>query len=216
MTTITTIQSSDLITNSRADINTNFSNLNTDKIETSYIDTDTTLAANSDTKIASQKAVKAYVDAQGNNFAPTGAVYPFAGSTAPTGHLMADGTAVSRATYADLFTVIGVVYGAGNGTTTFNVPNLKGKIPVGLDSAQVEFDAMAETGGAKTHTLLTAEMPAHTHTQQGQNTTATSGSGVYHESSTSVGYNTAGASTGGGGSHNNLQPYITLNYIIKT
>lgn len=66
MSTIVTIQSTDLITNSRADINTNFSNLNTDKIETSTLDTDTTLAANSDAKIATQKAVKAYVDAGGN------------------------------------------------------------------------------------------------------------------------------------------------------
>lgn len=66
MSTITTIQSTDLITNSRADINTNFANLNSDKIETSVIDTDTTLAANSDAKIPSQKAVKAYVDTGGN------------------------------------------------------------------------------------------------------------------------------------------------------
>lgn len=66
MSTITTINASDLITNSRAVINTNFSNLNTDKIETSYLDTDTALAANSDTKIATQKAVKAYVDSGGN------------------------------------------------------------------------------------------------------------------------------------------------------
>lgn len=65
MSTITTINESDLITNSRATINTNFSNLNTDKIETSVLDTDTTLAANSDSKIATQKAVKAYVDAGG-------------------------------------------------------------------------------------------------------------------------------------------------------
>lgn len=63
MTSITTIASGDLITDSRAVINTNFSNLNSDKIETSYIDTDTTLAANSDAKIPSQKAIKAYVDA---------------------------------------------------------------------------------------------------------------------------------------------------------
>jgi len=63
MSSITTINSTDLITNSRADINTNFSNLNTDKIETSVLDTDTTLAANSDSKIPSQKAIKAYVDA---------------------------------------------------------------------------------------------------------------------------------------------------------
>lgn len=66
MATIATIQSTDVIANSRTDINTNFSNLNSDKIETSYLDTDTALAANSDSKIATQKAVKAYVDAGGN------------------------------------------------------------------------------------------------------------------------------------------------------
>lgn len=66
MSTLVTIQSTDLITNSRADINDNFSALNTDKMETSVLDTDTTLAANSDAKVATQKAVKAYVDAGGN------------------------------------------------------------------------------------------------------------------------------------------------------
>lgn len=65
MSTITTINTSDSITSSRAVINTNFSNLNTDKFETSNIDTDTALAANSDTKVASQKAVKTYIDTQG-------------------------------------------------------------------------------------------------------------------------------------------------------
>ena len=65
MTAITTIQTTDLITNSRADINNNFSALNLGKIETSVIDLDTTLVANSDTKIPSQKAIKAYVDAAG-------------------------------------------------------------------------------------------------------------------------------------------------------
>ena len=62
MATITTINASDQITNSRTVINTNFTNLNSDKIETSYLDTDTALAANSDVKIPSQKAIKAYVD----------------------------------------------------------------------------------------------------------------------------------------------------------
>lgn len=71
MATIQTIQGTDVIANSRADINTNFANLNSDKIETSVLDTDTTLAANSDSKIATQKAVKAYVDAGGNPNAST-------------------------------------------------------------------------------------------------------------------------------------------------
>lgn len=71
MATIVTIASGDLISNSRADLNTNFSNLNSDKIETSALDTDTSLAANSDAKIATQKAVKAYVDTGGNSNAST-------------------------------------------------------------------------------------------------------------------------------------------------
>ena len=71
MSTITTIAAGDLISNSRSDINTNFANLNTDKIETSVLDTDTALAANSDAKVATQKAVKAYVDAGGNVNAST-------------------------------------------------------------------------------------------------------------------------------------------------
>jgi len=71
LSSITTINSGDLISTSRTDINTNFSNLNTDKIETSVLDTDTTLAANSDSKIATQKAVKAYVDSGGQQNAST-------------------------------------------------------------------------------------------------------------------------------------------------
>jgi len=66
MASITTIQTTDLITDSRADLNNNFTNLNSDKIETSVLDTDTTLAADSDAKVATQKATKAYVDAGGN------------------------------------------------------------------------------------------------------------------------------------------------------
>jgi hypothetical protein len=67
MASITTIQATDVIATSRTDINTNFANLNSDKIETSYLDTDTSLTANSDTKIPSQKAVKAYVDSGGQS-----------------------------------------------------------------------------------------------------------------------------------------------------
>jgi microcystin-dependent protein len=62
-----------------------------------------------------------------------------------------------------LFTAISTTYGAGDGTTTFNVPNLQGRIPVGKDSTQTEFDVLAETGGTKTSTLTTANMPSHQH-----------------------------------------------------
>ena len=207
---------------------------------------------------------------------PSGSVTQFAGSTAPSGWLSCDGTTVSRTTYAALFAVIGTTYGAGDGSTTFSLPNMKGRIPVGLDTAQTEFDALGEAGGAKTHILTAAEIPSvaaanHTH---GAGTFAAANHGhgpgtfaaaigatngdanrigyvagsvngpgiatysVYSGSllANSAPFNhytpvygssagaspavtgtsgTTSANTGGGGAHNNLQPYIVLNYIIK-
>lgn len=142
-----------------------------------------------------------------------GSVIPTARSSAPTGFLLCDGAAVSRTTYADLFAAIGTTYGAGDGSTTFNVPNGKGRVLVGRDAAQTEFDTLGETGGAKTHTLTEAEMPAHTHTIPNDNGSSSQ--------NTLMGGNlaegtTASGSTGGGGAHNNLQPYIVINYLIKT
>ncbi len=106
----------------------------------------------------------------------TGVITAFGGSSAPTGWLLCDGTAVSRSTYADLFAVVSTTYGIGDGTSTFNVPNLKGRIPVGRDSTQTEFDTLGETGGAKTHTLTSAEMPSHQHNVSAYAHTASIGS----------------------------------------
>jgi microcystin-dependent protein len=105
----------------------------------------------------------------GNVIGPitVGLVSMFAGATAPAGWLTCDGAAVSRTAYANLFNVVGTIYGIGDGTTTFNLPNLKGRVPVGRDTTQVEFDTLGETGGAKTHTLGVTEMPSHTHSQTG-------------------------------------------------
>jgi microcystin-dependent protein len=194
---------------------------------------------------------------------PSGTVSQTARSTAPTGYLLCDGSAISRTTYSSLFDAIGTAYGAGDNSTTFNIPNLKGRIPVGFDSSQTEFDTLGETGGAKTHTLTTAEMPSHTHVQDSHNHTQNShnhsqnahshpvggansvyfivnGSGTNGTANISVGgggYSNSvpqGATatnnattatnqattatnqnTGGGGAHNNLQPYVVLNYMIK-
>lgn len=101
---------------------------------------------------------------------PSGLVSMFAGSTAPTGWLMCDGTAVSRSTYAGLFAAIGVTYGAGNGSTTFNLPDLRTRVPVGKNGTGT-FATLGSTGGAETHTLTTAQMPSHTHTQNSHNHT---------------------------------------------
>ena len=145
---------------------------------------------------------------------PTGSYFPFAGSSAPAGYLIADGAAVSRTTYSDLFTAIGTTYGVGNGSTTFNLPNLKGRIPAGRDTAQTEFDVLGETGGAKTHTLSIGEIPSHAH-NVGYSMGATTGTGAAIPNSNNP-QTYPSMSTGAGGAHNNLQPYIVTNYIIKT
>ena len=150
----------------------------------------------------------------------TGGIMPYGGSSAPSNWLLCDGTAVSRTTYAALFAVLGTAYGTGDGSTTFNLPNLKGRVPVGFDSTQTEFDTLGETGGAKTHTLATSEIPSHRHDIQRNNVAATStaadASTVYRSvADTGAGYSST-QNTGGGGAHNNLQPYLTLNFIIKT
>jgi microcystin-dependent protein len=132
-----------------------------------------------------------------------------------------------------LFASIGTNYGAGNGTTTFNLPDLRGRVSVGRDSAQTEFDTLGETGGAKTHTLTTAEMPSHTHVQNPHTHTSNFGEGggagrdapsgggdgykaKYYTPGLVINNATAtNQNTGGDGAHNNLQPYQILNYIIK-
>ena len=160
--------------------------------------------------------------AGGQASVPPGSVTAFAGASAPGGWLLCGGQAVSRTTYAELFAAIGATYGAGNGSTTFNVPNLAGRVPVGLDAGQTEFNTLGKTGGAKTHTLTTAQIPDHRHLldQDGGNVGYATGSTNLRFS---VGWaNTRDSSnistgwTGGGEAHPNLQPYIVLNYIIKT
>jgi microcystin-dependent protein len=211
----------------------------------------------------------------------TGVISQYAGSTAPDGYLLCQGQSVSTTTFATLFGVIGYTYG-GSGSN-FTIPNLQNRVPVGK-GPDAEFDTLGETGGAKTHTLTTAEMPSHTHTQNSHNHTQNSHNhtqnshnhtqnahnhGNPNQTSPAAGY--VGASnqfqwadvaprvggspyaylnysampnatatnqattatnqattatniattatnqnTGGGGAHNNLQPYIVVNYIIKT
>jgi len=102
---------------------------------------------------------------------PTGSVTQYAGSSAPTGWLFCDGAAVSRTTYAALFAVIGTTFGVGDGSTTFNLPDLKGRVPVGKAVAGT-FANLAATGGAETHTLTEAQIPSHLHTADGDLTAA--------------------------------------------
>jgi microcystin-dependent protein len=96
---------------------------------------------------------------------PSGMVTMTAANTAPLGWMICNGSAVSRTTYADLFTAIGTTYGTGDGTTTFNLPDLRGRVATGSDSSQTEFDFLGETGGTKQVTLTAAQsgLPAHGH-----------------------------------------------------
>lgn len=143
---------------------------------------------------------------------PAGSIIQWGTNTPPTNWLICDGSAVSRSTYSSLYAAIGTTYGTGNGSTTFNLPDLRGRVPVGKNSGT--FGTLAGTGGAETHTLTVAEMPSHQHTQAtgGNLTTALpqAGSGIIGTANTSL-----TTATGGGQAHNNLQPYLVVNYIIK-
>lgn len=90
---------------------------------------------------------------------PAGIIEPFAGTIVPTGYLLCDGSAVSRSTYATLFDVIGTTFGSGDGSTTFNVPDLSGRVPLGVSSAHL----LGSTGGSETVILTESELPAHVH-----------------------------------------------------
>ena len=143
-------------------------------------------------------------------------------SSAPTGYAVEDGSAVSRTTYSGLFSVIGTTYGAGDGSTTFNLPLSKGRAAVNLSSADAEFNTMGEKYGEKAHTLTIAEIPAHSHAIGIGNTddlnfTGYTGSSQYPPADGPSVYwpGQATGSAGSGGSHNNIQPSITKLSVIK-
>ena len=168
-----------------------------------------------------------------------GVIQMYAGSTAPNGWLVCNGQAVSRTTYAALYAVIGTTYGVGDGSTTFNVPDLQGRVPIGVSSSH----ELGSVGGSETHILSIEELAehnhdgsslttnstgAHTHSLTGNTTSGTNTSRIMFGNATAwatIYTNSTGAhthtiegdtgSSGGGLPHNNMQPYVTLNYIIR-
>lgn len=199
-----------------------------------------------------------------------GLIRMYAGSVAPEGYLMCDGSAVSRDQYSGLFDVIGTTFGVGDGATTFNLPDLSGKVPMGNSQTH----ALASSGGSETVALT--DLPAHIHTVpthghentilattpslshtistqpafnynrpnatatrynaragQGSRTAYKGTSSVAATLSTKVGVTAHAATactmsgaisdasametetTGSGDAHNNMQPYVTMNYIIS-
>ena len=195
---------------------------------------------------------------------PHGTIYQFGGATAPTGYLLCQGQSVSTTTFATLFSVIGYTYG-GSGAS-FTIPDLRGRIPVGRDGSQTEFDLLGEVGGSKTHTLTESQLASHNHSTPthshtfggGVNAAGSHSHGINDSYNQGVGVSGSDAiftgranqtgwgdsrymfaagnhahsysgtvdgsapttnATGGLGGvtqpHENLQPYIALNYIIK-
>ena len=167
---------------------------------------------------------------------PTATIVPWTSASVPAGFLECNGAAVSRSTYAALFAIIGTTYGAGNGSSIFNVPDLQDNAAMGKSGTK----ALASTGGANTvqstgnvggstaaHSLTTPEMAPHSH-PVGGGSRNTPGNLNANPSGISVNPGSTG-SAGGGSSHSHnmsatftgdatsvVQSYLTLIYIIKT
>jgi len=157
-----------------------------------------------------------------------GEIITWSGNTSPNPKWkLCDGSSLVRADYPDLFAVIGTTYGAVDGTH-FNIPDLQGRTGLGSGSGSgLSTYSLGQSGGEEAHTLSTAETPSHSHSDTGH----THAEGIAAPSigaaivgvpvpsaipavgATGLGF--AGiSSTGGNGSHNNLQPYLALNYLI--
>lgn len=156
-----------------------------------------------------------------------GLIMPHAGAAAPNGWLLCYGQAISRTAYAGLFLAIGTAYGVGDGSTTFNLPDLRGRALFGKDDmggaaanrltsggGGLAGATLGAVGGGETVTLATAQMPSHGHTFA-----ANAGSGSTWSWGLTAGAsapNVTTGSQGGGGAHANVPPAMVVNYIIKT
>ncbi|MCK1642904.1 tail fiber protein [Bradyrhizobium sp. 157] len=175
---------------------------------------------------------------------PLGAGLDYWGPTTPnSAFAFPVGQAISRATYAGLFALVGTTYGPGDGSTTFNLPDKAGRVSAMREASALRLTSsyfgststsLGATGGSESHTLTTSQLashihsntltdPGHTHTggTGGANISVTSNVGAtVMQPGGSVGNNTTGisitnASAGGGNAHNNVQPTIICNYVIR-
>jgi microcystin-dependent protein len=175
-------------------------------------------------------SVQGQIYDRGGLVMPIGAILPFAGNVAPAGWLFCNGQTVDKSKYADLFDVIQYTYGGSN--DSFALPNLCQRAPMGLAPGSEYFNSLGQAGGSPTVTLKVDHMPAHSHgvndpghwhpikptdsEGQGRVDDAGEGGGARNQAGT------AGAATGisikdagGGLPHENLSPYLTVNFIIK-
>ena len=181
-----------------------------------------------------QIATCAFVGSAVGTASPTGSIAMWPTNSAPSGYLLCAGAAVSRTTYAALFAVIGTTFGAGDGSTTFNLPDYRDRMPIGAGTSY----AVNTKGGSKdaivvahTHTGTTSTNGDHNHTSKwGQAAQGTAWSAIgntvssYSLAVDAAATTTAGAhnhtfttdSTGSSGTNANLPPYIGIQFIIKT
>lgn len=158
-------------------------------------------------------------------YVPTGGLLMWGTASAPTGYLNCDGSAVSRTTYSALYAVIGTSYGSGDGSSTFNLPDLRNKFPIGAGSTY----SANSTGGSADAIVVshthTATDSGHTHSLTGNLSggaaTLAGGSGgnVYAGNTINTSSGSANitvASSGSSGTNANLPPYVGVYFIIKT
>lgn len=145
---------------------------------------------------------------------PPGVIMPYAGANSPTGFLLCNGAAVSRNVYARLFKIIGTAFGVGDGSSTFNLPDMRERMALGSGTETT----LGSKGGEKEHVLIEAELPIIA-----PSISTVAGSGVIVGLSdsncraTGAPYSgVTGNNFGSGKAHNNMPPYVAVNYIIKT
>ena len=162
---------------------------------------------------------------------PVGCIVPFTSDVVPENWLLCNGQAISRTEYALLFSIIGTTYGVGDGSTTFNLPDLRGRVPLGKGTGtgaggEVYNFELAGKGGEYSHILTVGEMPSHTHiiadTENGAIRVQGYGDSTQHTGLIRTdaehewtNHTLTAAPTGGGAAHNLLQPFEVHNFIIK-
>ena len=140
-----------------------------------------------------------------------------------TSWLLCDGSAVSRSTYSQLFAIIGTSFGIGDNTTTINLPDARGRSPMGTGTGVgLNPRTIGTIGGAETHTLDISQIPTHTHTTTFRFNNNIGAGGTRQtlmnpaDTPNAGDFTSTSASTGSGASHNNLHPFFVLNCFIYT